>query len=297
MNIVHNSYNGYDIYDFICDFTIIGYFFFVMTYIYLIIVLFVNQYITFNYRNNKIKNKKYNFSERMNLLENENELIIEENCSIIVKIYSNNFIEKTMNYNYDKLQKIMLNVSSRLMQKYNCSSIMVFNDGFLLVFPNNSYEHLFGRKINRILTELCCSTNYYFTTELLNNNINSLTNENVIFNSKILIFNDDNKNELLNYIIYNSSSYVNKSLGFFAKKYIGKKITYNMTNEQKINILHDKNIPFSILHYKYKYGIFGKLNNGTVSYYTPLSINYNEDFYKFITNKSYINEMKYHECI
>lgn len=239
------------------------------------------------------------------------------------------YTKKIKSYAMDKykllyspeFKKAMLLTANDLLHEFRPATAYTHSDEISLIFDsqkklaNNEYnEHIFGGRIDKILSltasfasvcfdkhinQLFKQTKTEYTDEkkyIYDNLLNTSTCiKTPTFDSRILVFFEDKKYEIVNHMIWRSKIDCERNfIALYCEKYIGKKNMTNMKKNQRIDKLKTMGIDLTgnsdyPVDFALKHGVFMKLSNDDnpfkTYFYVFKNFQYSDNMLNFLTYK------------
>lgn len=261
--------------------------------------------------------------DRMKNYELENEKKIKPYELFIVRLDGKCFSGFTKNFKKpfdDNFTKAMALTTKDLIEYFEAQTGYTHSDEISLIFnakcseedsTNLNVNHNYDGRIQKILslTSAYCSTrfNYHIfniiKTDYNHNLLNLLEEHKQIFDARILIFNEDNKHEILNHQIWRVRDCTRNCILTYGHNYLGKKIIHgkktneilDMLKESEYNITNEK-IPFHL-----KYGLYCNkmllekvINDNTCQrtefIFTQFEINFSNEKLNMLLDKYWVKD-------
>ncbi len=262
--------------------------------------------------NNKstIEKKLMSLKERMKYYETESsgKIIINGSETFAIRLDGRCFSKITQYFEkpYDeKFSEVMLKTANAIFKEFHPTMIHVQNDEINIIFKNrcskkeyeiepNKYKHLFGGKVNKILTILSSFASakmFYFLNELVNENIkyielkDNIKNINIAFDSKIIMIPENKNYEAINYIFWRSTidGYRN-TVSLFANQLFKNNELTGVSTEDRIKKIRT-NYNFEEMKNNVKYGwIIKYISNKKTTKAISFKINYSEEVKELLLN-------------
>lgn len=261
-------------------------------------------------------------SDRMKKYELENEHKIKPYELFIVRLDGKCFSTFTKKFKkpFDEIfVKAMALTTKDLIEYFDAQTGYTHSDEITLIFnakctkdqfDNNTIltvDHNYNGRIEKIISLISsyCSVRFNFHINNIINNyegeyeknfINLIKEYNQIFDARILIFNENNKYEILNHQIWRVRDCTRNCILTYGYNYCGKKNIMNKKTNELIVMLKDHEIEFENIPLYLKYGLYCKKNllektiNGnncirTEFIFTQFEINFSEDNLNILLEK------------
>ena len=262
--------------------------------------------------------------DRMKRYEAQNEHKINPFEYYIVRLDGKCFSSFTKKFQKpfdDNFVKAMAMTTRDLIEYFGAQTGYTHSDEITLIFnskcsreiyDNRSeliIEHNYNGRIEKILSLISsyCSVRFNFHINNIiaeNENISEYSKDLIIlikkfqqiFDARILIFNEDNKHEILNHQIWRVRDCTRNCILTYGHTYLGKKNIISKKTNEIIIMLKDKEILMENIPFYLKYGLYCKKNkiekiiNGnkclrTEFIFTQFEINYSDDNLNILLDK------------
>jgi tRNA(His) 5'-end guanylyltransferase len=201
-----------------------------------------------------------------------------------------------------------------LVETYHCQTGYTHSDEITLIFANkydkdtklpNSGEHLFGGRINKIVSEFAsfCSLRFtYHLKSLINKtDINKsnyekayiyLENPTLNFDARVIVYPEDKTYEIVNHMLWRSMrDCIRNCIAKYADMNFSKKEVFKKNSTELIEMLKTKNINIDDVPIYFKHGVYCKKQEFT--YQTDEGVTYirNKATYRCILIDKYTDEI------
>ena len=233
----------------------------------------------------------------------------------------------------DNFVKAMALTTKDLIEYFEAQTGYTHSDEITLIFnakcseeefPNLNVNHTYDGRIQKILslTSAYCSTRFnYHIFNIINdvknktidyniNLLNLLQEHKQIFDARILIFNEENKYEILNHQIWRVRDCTRNCILTYGHTYLGKKIIHGKKTNEILEMLKENvyyNITNEKIPFHLKYGLYCKkfLNEEpclrTKFIFTQFEINFSNENLNMLLNKyweqDFLNNTKIYEIV
>lgn len=240
----------------------------------------IDDCIQINNFDNEDKNMK--LGDRMKRYEKNNDPRIESDKYFCIRLDGRSFSKFTRGFQkpYDSnFSKAMVKTTYEAMCEFGAVSGYTQSDEITLIFTpiiskgTNQTTIIFDGRINKILTLMSSFVsvrfNFYLNKFINENNeldkykpdtLSKIQNSSAIFDARVLIFDENNKKEILNHIIWRSTfDCYRNSVSTYGYHLIGHNQIKNLNSLQIIELLKTKNIDWdNDVPLWQKYGVFIK---------------------------------------
>lgn len=264
--------------------------------------------------------------DRMKYYESQQENIISKSDYFCIRLDGHSFSKFTAKLQkpFDKnFSKAMILTASDAMFEFNAKTAFTQSDEISLIFDNafpkdvenidtNKYTHIYGGRILKLV-----SLSASFVSIRFNYHLNNLVEKNVCespniydpkmidnikkfkatFDARILLFDENNKHEMLNHLIWRCQDGYRNSIQMYAYHYFGPSKINKLKGVEMINLMEKENkLVWKDIPLWHKYGtVIKKLlvdfeTTHGVSKRTQINqiafkINYSDDVLNFIFDK------------
>ncbi|AVG46088.1 tRNA(His) guanylyltransferase [Acanthamoeba polyphaga mimivirus] len=208
--------------------------------------------------------------DRMKYNESQQENIISKNDYFCIRLDGHSFSRFTAKLQkpFDKnFSKAMILTASDAMIEFNAKTAFTQSDEISLIFDNafpkdienidtNKYTHIYGGRILKLvsLSASFVSTrfNYHFSNlvekyiidspNIYNpKTIDNIKNFRATFDARILIFDENNKSEMLNHLIWRCQDGYRNSIQMYAYHHFGPSKINKLKGSEMIDLLEKEN--------------------------------------------------------
>nr|WBF70907.1 hypothetical protein [Megavirus caiporensis] len=276
--------------------------------------------------------------DRMKHNETLNENIISKNDYFCIRLDGHSFskftakLQKPFDGNFSKAMILaasdaMIEFSARTAFTQSDEISLVFDNAFpknIVIVDSNKYTHIYGGRILKLisLSASFVSTRFnYHLNNLVEKNIHDSPNiydpkmiDNIkkfkaTFDARILIFNEDNKHEMLNHLIWRCQDGYRNSIQMYAYHHFGPSKINKLKGMEMIDLLEKENkLQWKDVPLWHKYGTIIKkilvdfettngLSKRTQIKQIAFKITYSDDILDFIFDKYFdVNRLQNITC-